>query len=230
MITTNAIIKIEKEITESMYLISVSLERYRKWIPGMFLQLSLETKTASEPWLDSRAFSFASWGNEKALLLIRKEGNFTRSLISKAKDGFLGTVRYPFGNFLLNDESPKVFLAGGAGVSVFLSYLDYLRLIKNKPTTLNIFHSVKNSNETIEKIYWNRIPEFVNVYEFITNHNDINFTGRFTSELLFNKFNEVKDTDFYICGPPQFIDYWSKKLQEKGIKPHLEQWINRVNS
>ena len=88
MITTNAFISIEKKISENVFVLSVEIERYREWIPGMFMQVSLEQKSASEPWLDSRAFSFASWGSRKAKILVRKEGYFTSTLIEKSLDGF----------------------------------------------------------------------------------------------------------------------------------------------
>lgn len=65
----------------------------------MFKQISLERKNASEPWLDNRAFSFASWGSDEASILVRKEWNFMTTLILKVKEGFITSVRYPFGNF-----------------------------------------------------------------------------------------------------------------------------------
>lgn len=226
MITTEAKINVEMEITENLYLISVSLEKYRKWIPGMFMQLSLDVKSASEPWLDGRAFSFASWGNKKALILVRKEGDFTRTLISRAKEGFTGTIRYPFGNFLLNSDSEKVFLSGGAGVSVFLSYLDFKNLNRSDNKALEIFHNTKSSKESLENIYWNRVPEHVKIHQYITDKRDDNFTGRLNPESLFDHINNMETKEFYICGPPVFTDYWIEKIISRGIIPHSEKWIN----
>ena len=228
MITSEAIVKIEKKITENLYLLSVALKKYKSWIPGMFMQLSLETKSASEPWLDSRAFSFASWGSEKAMILVRKEGNFTRTLISKSKKGFKGTVRYPFGNFLLMPKSNMVFLAGGAGISVFLSYLDFINLENSQTNDIQIFYSAKTSDETIEQIYWNKVPLSTNIHQYITNKYDSNFTGRLTPKCLFTNIGNFEGKNFYICGPAQFNEYWKGKLNEKGIISYTEQWINRV--
>ena len=229
MITTKAIFKIEKEINENLYLISVTLEKYKKWVPGMFMQVSLDNKSASEPWLDSRAFSFASWGSEKALILVRKEGTFTTRLISDAKKGFSGTVRYPFGNFLLLPDSSMVFVAGGAGISVFLSYLDYMNLEDHHTNELEIFHSAKSSEESIKRIYWNEIPLSIKLYQFITDKADINYTGRLTTDFLFSHTDNFSRKRFYICGPPQFNEYWIESLNDKGIIPYTEQWINQVN-
>ena len=65
MITTKAEIRLEKKIGNTLFLLSVTLQRYKQWIPGMFIQLSLTERTASEPWLNGHSFSFASWEAKK---------------------------------------------------------------------------------------------------------------------------------------------------------------------
>ena len=138
-------------------------------------------------------------------------------------------MKFPFGNFLLNQNSDKIFLAGGTGISVFLSYLDFLQLEGSQNNILEIFHSAKTSNEAVDQIYWNKIPKSIKISQFITNRNDKGYTGRLTHELLFSNLNRIKDVDVFICGPPQFNDYWIEKIKEHGIIPHVEQWMNKVN-
>ena len=223
MITTNAEIRVERELSDRLFILSVKLERYKEWVPGMFMQISLERKSASEPWLDSRAFSFASWGSDKATILVRKEGNFTTALISKAKEGITTSVRYPFGNFLLNSNKNKIFIAGGAGVSVFLSFLDYLSAKDYTTETVILFHSARNESESLGKIYRNSVANNVLLRQFITDRNDPNYTGRFTIEALLNLVKDKNNFEFYVCGPPEFNNYWSEELKVFGIMPKLEQ-------
>ena len=229
MITTSAEINIERELSDRLFVLSVTLERYRQWVPGMFMQISLERKSASEPWLDSRAFSFASWGSNKASILVRKEGNFTTTLISKAKVGFITTVRYPFGNFLLNSDRDKIFIAGGAGVSVFLSFLDFLNVKKYKTERVLLFHSAIIESETLRKIYTKNFTNNVSVKQVITDKNDPSYTGRFTIDSLLSSSIEPCDFEFYVCGPPDFNNYWKEKLKIYGVIPRLEEWENQVN-
>ena len=230
MITTEAHISLDRRVSHNLFLLSVEIEKYRQWIPGMFMQISLEKKSASEPWLDSRAFSFASWGSSMAKILVRKEGDFTSKLIENSRDGFVTSVRYPFGNFLLNSRSKKVFLAGGAGISVFLSYIDYLNLTDTAPESVIILHSVRNENETLRKIYWGKIPKNVNILQFITNREEQRYTGRFSVDTIESLISEWGDWNFYICGPPSLNAYWSENLKAFGVIPNLEQWVNEVIS
>ena len=228
MITTNAEIRVERELSERLFILSVTLERYKQWVPGMFMQISLERKSASEPWLDSRAFSFASWGCDKASIIVRKEGNFTTTLISKAKESFTTSVRYPFGNFLLTSDKNKIFIAGGAGVSVFLSYLDYLNAKIGTPEKVLLFHSARKECESLRKIYTKSVANIVLLKQFITDRNDPNYTGRLTIEALLNTVKDINNFEFYVCGPPEFNNHWIEKLKAFGVIPKLEQWENQV--
>lgn len=225
MITTDADVRIEKRVSEDLFILSLKLYRYREWLPGMFLQISLDHKSASEPWLDSRAFSFASWGRDTARILVRREGLFTSKLVEKSQSGFTTTIRYPFGNFLLLSGKNKVFIAGGAGISVFMSYLDYMRFKKVGNENVIIFHSVKKREETLQNIYSSSLPGSVLVRQFITDTKEDTYTGRPSISSFNEEQLEPNAHDFFICGPPQFTAYWVQELSKFQILPKLEQWV-----
>ena len=228
MITTKADIYLDKTINDNLFLLSVKLQRYKQWIPGMFMQISLKETTASEPWLDGRSFSFASWGDDTAKILVRKEGAFTTELVKNSSEGFTTSVRYPFGSFLLNSNKNKVFLAGGAGISVFLSYLDYINLSRIYSGNALLIYTVKRKSESIENIYSRKVPNCVTVKQFFTNVNESGYTGRFTVDDLYNAISDIDDKEVFICGPPKFNSFWVDTLKSLGIYPKIEQWENQV--
>jgi len=229
MITTVAEISKIRDIGGNLVLISVNLDRYKEWIPGMFLQLSLEEKGASEPWLDSRAFSFASWGSSDARILVRKEGSFTTSLIERSAAGFRSSVRYPFGSFLLTSNKNKVFMAGGGGISVFLSYLDYLNDGRDSYNKVILIHTAKKMDEGINAIYQRKIPDNVTVKQYITDIDSKFYTGRISSSEVRDILVDTGEWEFYLCGPPNFEDFWSNELKSKGKSVKMERWINKAN-
>ena len=226
MITTLAHIKLEKKVSESLFLISIGLERYKEWIPGMFMQISLDVRSGSNYWLDSKAFSFASWGSPEAKILVRREGSFTRELIFRSEVGFLTSVRYPFGDFLLNSHSDKVFIAGGAGISVFLSYLDFASLQGNSNRDTFIFYSTKRTDEDLSRIYERNIPNGITVKQFVTDSASDGYTGRMNIDIVKKYVPKIKSKEYYVCGPPRFNNYWSEALGKLGVKVKMEQWIN----
>lgn len=229
MITTKADIHLEKAISDSLFLLSVKLQRYKQWIPGMFMQISLKERTASEPWLDGHSFSFSSWGTATAQVLVRRDGAFTTELVQRSIEGFTTSVRYPFGDFLLNSNKSKVFLAGGAGISVFLSYLDFVNSSGIYSGEVLLFYATKRRLESIENIYGKPIPNFILVKQFFTDVHESEYTGRFTIEDLNNTNSDPNDMEFFICGPPKFNSFWADKLKAVGIFPKVEQWENQVS-
>ena len=73
MITSEAYVTQLKEVDRDVYLLEIRLSKYKTWFPGMFMQLSLHPLSASSYWLDSRAFSFASYGSSDVKILVKKE-------------------------------------------------------------------------------------------------------------------------------------------------------------
>ncbi|OWP57161.1 MAG: hypothetical protein B2I17_01930 [Thermoplasmatales archaeon B_DKE] len=225
MITTEVEVRLEKLISNTLGIFTIKPAKLVNWIPGMFLQLSLTSKTASEPWLDSKPFSIASWGGEEMKIIVRKEGKFTTSLFARASKGFVSSMKYPLGNFYLNGGGKKFFIAGGAGISVFTSYLDFLTKEKIKEK-LFLFHSAKVTRELLPSLYWYKIPENV---EFISNEGksslDDGRLQRLTFDSLKKYFEKDKNLQFYLCGPEGFRDYWNSKLTSNGYNVKTERWI-----
>ena len=226
MITSEAYVSISKKIEQDVYLLSVQLSRYKPWFSGMFMQLSLNPTSASSYWLDSRAFSFASYGTEDAKILVKREGNFTRRLTEMAEDGFTASVKYPFGDVLLNSNSNKIMIAGGTGVSIFLSYIDFLNSVHSRSENY-LFHSIKRGSADIRGFYWNHIPDNVNYLRYVTSNNDSGYTGRLTLDDILTQVDNPKDFEFYVCGPPNFNEFWIRKLTDNGFNFKVEQWLNR---
>ena len=225
MITTTAKIKLRKKISDNLFLLSINLEKYKEWIPGMFMQISLDVRSGSNYWLDSKAFSFASWGSQEARILVRREGSFTTELISRSEKGFVASIRYPFGDFLLNSDSDKVLIAGGAGISVFLSYLDFITLHGNNNKVTLLFYSAKRNEESLLRIYEEDIPSGVTAKQFITDPRSDGYTGRMNIDTIRKDVSEIRSKEYYVCGPSHFNRYWAEKLVELRAKVKMEQWI-----
>lgn len=225
MITTDAEVKMERLISDSLAIFTVRPEKLVKWSPGMFLQLSLSKKTASEPWLDSKPFSIASWGGSEIKIIVRKEGKFTSSLFDLGRSVFSASIKYPLGNFYLKGRENKIFMAGGAGISVFTSYLDYI-IKENINDDLTIFHSSKSKEELLTTFYWFELKKNIKFYHKVTRINNSKSGGnRSTYEELQKLFEVSSRQKVYICGPASFTEYWYKVLVTKGFEIRKEQWV-----
>ncbi len=218
-----------KKINETLELVTFKIEKYVPWEPGMFLQLALDKYDPSEPWPESRAFSFASYGDKKAKILVRKSGEFTKRIFNELRPDEEFYIRYSFGDFILSDPGDKVFIAAGTGISVFLSYIDFY--IKEKPQdNIIIFHSVKTSDELIRNYLDLSIPQKIKIYSFVTKEKIQEFPNRRIEITdIINKLDS-RDCSFYICGNDNFVKKYESELRSESFNNiFTESWNRNYN-
>jgi ferredoxin-NADP reductase len=110
-----------------------------------------------------------------------------------------------------------VFIAGGAGLTPFLSILRDLNK-KGELGNSQLFFSNQYEDEIIafEELKSILGGRFKNV---ITKQKDPELrTGRFDKEFLKNNITDFSQ-NFYVCGPPSFTSSIKKMLTELGAKP-----------
>jgi len=202
-------IKDIKDINDALRLITFKMDRFRKFEPGMFLQLTLDDFDFSQPWPESRAFSFASYCNGTEKILVRKKGIYTTRIFDELKIGNESYIKYPFGEFILSESDKKVFIAGGAGISVFTSYFDYMKNAKTNDEVI-LFHIVKAKDEIIQNYY--ELPLSIRCFSFVTKDKYKGLNRRIDMNDILSKL-DGSDYVFYICGGEEFIQNYSSGLR-----------------
>jgi predicted ferric reductase len=210
---------------------------------GQFAWLKLKSTAPlfENPFSFSSAPNISGHKNEEQLqFLIKDVGDFTHQ-VSELKDGDLVYLDGPYGNFghscLKHTEGNIVLIAGGAGIAPILSLLR--GLIHNK--NANIL------NKHVRVIYGNRIQEqmidlasmvdlqaFTNL-EVIPVITESNADWRGVSGLLDQSnlekiligkdtdLSELRNTQFYVCGPAEMIDSVESALTCMGVPlSHIE--------
>jgi len=229
-VTTRATVQEIREVTPSLFLVTLRPETIRPWDPGMFLQLTLEDVDWSRPWPPSKPFSFASWGGDHIRLLIRKEGQFTSRLIENARPGLTLTVKYPFGDLVLDRPAKYCLVAGGAGISPFLSFLDFY-LGRELTLPAVVIHSIRRREELVSEIYWEKIPDSIKILPRVTGeYPPPDPDRRLDISAALREAGVRDDTwQFVVSGPPQFAAKYGRSLSDAGFKHiQLESWQGGV--
>jgi ferredoxin-NADP reductase len=218
------VIKIKK-ISELIneYFLRPNLKLHQE--PGQFLQLSLELVDSSSIWPESRSFSFASYERDDKLirLIIKKQGKYTTRIFNELKEGSECTIKLPYGDFLPPmDDTNIICIAGGTGISPFLSFIDYYE----KEELLNhlfIFYSAKTFNDLIDySVIKNKLGD--NLRVFLTKEvNNLAINRRI--ELLDITSISNKNTPIYICGSSDFIKFFKHELSSIGYNNlYYDEW------
>jgi ferredoxin-NADP reductase len=175
-----------------------------------------------------RCFSVTTAPNEAGEIGIafRTAGNFTNAF-ADATVGSTVDVAGPFGEFTVSyDENrPLVFLAGGIGITPFLSLLHDLashrmkqpvtllyscRSLRDVPFAAELMELAReNSNFTVRFLIDTVPPE--------NKAHPLVLEGKLTKDIL-RQFSEI-DSQYYICGPAVYAAMCQGMLEELSVNP-----------
>jgi predicted ferric reductase len=177
---------------------------------------------------EEHPFSISSAPGERDSLTvtIKASGDFT-STIGDIRPGDRAMVDGPYGNFTLMASAMHhqlVFLAGGIGITPFLSMLRSLRQTAPSREVILIWN-VRTRRDLIQQevieVLLRDMPKFTFVPVLSRDCNWGGREGRIDTSLLLQVLGSDPGTwtatDFFICGPPSMIDSCKTALNKLGI-------------
>jgi len=196
--------------------------------PGQYANFSLQEPVTENPDDGYRLFSLASSPHHKDTVLIvsrMRDTPFKNSL----KTIPLGTklkVTRPAGKFLLHEDTakPAVFLAGGIGITPFLSMTEWLST-QNSPQKIYLFYSNRTPASTAflkELLDWEKQNPQLKLIPTVTDVEDPNWRHEqgFLDEDMIRKYvTEMDQAIFYAVGPPPMVEAMDQLLERMGIPP-----------
>jgi len=204
------------------------------YVPGQWISLKWQSGDTSQ----NAAFSITSTPNTKDSIEIAvksAEHLPTSQLIhDQLKVGDPVNISRAQGDTVLPENiaqnQPMVFIAGGTGVTPFVSMLRQLfKLDRHSRATL--LYSVSGADECL---FYDELYEMEKSYEgfqFLltttreaAHHAD--FFGRINSDML--KLTGLDhNAQYYLCGPPQMVDEIAALLSDLGVAQshiHYDKW------
>jgi predicted ferric reductase len=105
-----------------------SLDKPFKYAPGQFMHLALDEYDPAGQWPDSRCFSMQSSPDEGQIkITYAVKGQFTKRMQRELKTGSKVTLKLPYGDLFTQPHNKEnaVFIAGGTGITPFLSLFNH---------------------------------------------------------------------------------------------------------
>lgn len=212
------VVAIENKIQGVYTLELKSLSGKFKYLPGQFLHLALDEYDPSGAWPDSRCFSVQTSPTEENLkITYSAKGEFTHKMASSIYVGRQMDIKLPFGEIFQQTHSKGnvVFIAGGTGVTPFLS----------------LFTDPSFSQYLNPKLYFGIRNEAFHLYE-----REFNCAKAINPSLTIDVVNEQLDgilniekifkgngtgSVYFVSGPPKMISLFKNSLIEFGVEGHL---------
>lgn len=186
--------------------------------PGQFVMMELDlTKTgkfkvnSGKKPIQKRPFSMSSTPLERNYLEVTvktTENAFVSDyFVNYLSKGEEISVSGPFGKFYFDEKNTKnnvMLIGAGSGISPLMSIF---RFIHEKKLPINVH--MLYSNKTQDEILWRKEIESLSNKNFsheftLTRESWDGTKGRINKEMILRGLKS-KNTDFYLCGPPEFV-------------------------
>jgi ferredoxin-NADP reductase len=216
---TQHIVKINsiKHITHDVLRIVTEKPQKHTFTPGQATEISIN----KSGWKDEkRPFTFTCLPDSDYLEFTIKtyplHKGVTNELLQLKKNDML-ILHDVFGAIAYKNEG--VFIAGGAGVTPFISIFRYLKSVKHTGSNKLIFANKTKSDIILEKEFNSLLGDnFINILS--DEKADGYAYGQITEAFIKTHINDTTK-NVYICGPPPMMDAIEKQLNNLKIDKKL---------
>ncbi len=203
------------------------------FIPGQYAVVSISGNKEFEN--QSRPFTFASSPTEPGFieLTVKKTGPFTAALHALPIGSRL-KLAGPMGESLQFDASVRsdaVFIAGGSGITPFMSALRYASA-KKLPNHLLLICSNRTEKDIIYRQELDQLGRGGNIQVVHTLSAEqpdgwTGESGRISIQIIQKYAPNLGDKIWYVCGPPPMLNAVKEMLLSAGVskdKLKYEDW------
>ena len=195
--------------------------RVPKFHAGQFLHLTLEDYVHGRMWPESRVFSIASATTQRTRELeitIAVKGVYTRRILDTLVEGTECWLKLPYGEFLFPDDRPLVLVAGGVGITPFLSLLKQ-RLETQSAQPLLLFYGVRSAGHYLFAALLERCVSELPTFRKTVYCEDGSLPGhKGMLDIVAIHNTSPGNALFYLSGPPTMIHAFSNRLRDLGTE------------
>lgn len=182
------------------------------FIPGQFIFISFKSSDVKS---ETHPFSITSSPSDGNLKIAPKAiGDFTTSL-RKLKIGSVAKIEGPFGRFFNQNSKDQIWVAGGIGITPFMSMARALKQNKENVGHIDLFYSAVNENEAVFLKELSQISserDNFKIFPFFSSNQ-----GRITADYIRNTIGNLGGKEIFLCGPPAMMRSIRSQFLKTGV-------------
>lgn len=213
------------EVAQNTYSFYFQKDPRFDFIAGEYIRMTLDIKDPDDRG-SSRYFTVASSPlNKQSTIITTKviKSSFKKRLL-ELETGEMVKFFGPLGNFIIekSDKRPRVFLAGGIGMTTFYSMIKY----ESETSFISPLTLVASFSKPEEIIYKEELEEISSqspifkIIYVITQSEGTDWdgeTGRIDKEKLIKLVPDFKNSVFYVVGPQAMVESLSEVVASLGV-------------
>ena len=189
-------------VTQKGEIVEIELRpnaRTMSFRPGQFVFLSVnDVKVGKE----EHPFSISSSPDESVLRLSMKQSGDYTNRLNRLKSGTTVSVYGPYGRFgerFLERAEDAIWIAGGIGVTPFLSLAQYASSHKTKGK-IDVFYSTKTQEEMV---YQQELETIAEKFGHMSFHPHVSSeSGYLDVKKIQQAIGDISKKRIFLCGPP----------------------------
>ncbi|MFA5687660.1 MAG: FAD-dependent oxidoreductase [Kiritimatiellales bacterium] len=193
--------------------------RVPKFHAGQFLHLALDEYRPDSQWPESRVFSIASAPSERheeLAVTVSVKGRFTERIFQTLGKGSDCWLKLPYGEFLFPPDRHLVLIAGGVGITPYLSLLKQM-LEKKSEQAVRLCYGVRSAENHLFGELIERCETELPSFEKEVWCEDGSVSGE-KGILDIDAIHAAAPDGsiFYLSGPPAMISAFKNRLLDLG--------------
>ncbi len=196
-------IKRIREIAKNTVEISMERPKDFSFKAGQYIQLSVNKLKYPDHKGSSRVFSIASSPKDKDNLLIafrNTNSGFKQTLIrSPLGTEILIEGPHGFSVFPINTNKSIVFIAGGIGITPYLSMIHFA-IMSNSKLSMTLLYSNKDKESSAY------IKELENIANHVKSFKIINTFNNLDTKFIQKNIHDINTSIWYLAGPPNMTN------------------------
>lgn len=193
--------------------------RVPKFHAGQFLHIALDEYRPDAPWPESRCFSIASSPaerHEELAVTISVKKRFTERIFRTLEKGSECWLKLPYGEFLFPPDRHLTLIAGGVGITPYLSLLK--QMLEEKSTqAISLCYGVRSAEHDLFGELLERCNEELPNFDKTVWCEDGSIPGeRGILDIDAIHAASPDNSIFYLSGPPAMISTFKDRLLDLG--------------
>ncbi|MDP3733325.1 MAG: FAD-dependent oxidoreductase [Candidatus Daviesbacteria bacterium] len=202
----------KKEVATGTLQVTFQVNEEFNFKPGQYISVSIGDS--------QKYFSIVNSPDKKGTVTIAtrlRDSGFKKSLkeLPVGSEVELGPISGPF--VLPDDTSkPLVFIAGGIGITPYISMLRYIAERK-LPYQITLLYSNRDQESSA---YLEDLKNIPNLKLILTMTDDLNWQGekrKIDANFIKEYFPLVNENSYFVVGPPLMVEAVQKALLEAGV-------------
>ncbi|MCY0147560.1 pyridoxamine 5'-phosphate oxidase family protein [Hoeflea sp. G2-23] len=228
-----AAVEDESSVIRSFYLEPADGGGLAPFQAGQFLTIRIAPESDEPPYVRTYTVSSAPQDPHYRISVKREEhGQASCYLHEAVGPGYLVEIKAPTGTFFIDPtiKRPAVLIAGGVGITPMISMARHVvnqGMPAGNPRPLTILHATRDTHErAFGKTFHDleiQTAGKIRYFSFVNRPRagdkpgiDFTSTGHITKEVL-RQILPLDDYDFYLCGPPPFMQAIYDALRMLGV-------------